>query len=151
MITDQPEIKIVSKGWGFEKWITNTEKYCGKLLYVIKGKKCSLHYHKLKDETFFIHSGKVILYYSDSIEAIKNTIKMADPAMVASYLYNSDIINRQAAQKLEGLNKVVLKRGDNFYIPAQRVHQILAIEDSEIYEFSTQHFDTDSHRIIKGD
>jgi len=25
------------------------------------------------------------------------------------------------------------------------------LEDSELFEFSTQHFDSDSHRIIKGD
>ena len=25
------------------------------------------------------------------------------------------------------------------------------IEDTELFEFSTQHFDEDSHRIIKGD
>ncbi|KKK74037.1 hypothetical protein LCGC14_2887800, partial [marine sediment metagenome] len=24
-------------------------------------------------------------------------------------------------------------------------------EDTELYEFSTQHFDSDSHRLIKGD
>jgi hypothetical protein len=26
-----------------------------------------------------------------------------------------------------------------------------ALEDSELFEFSTQHFDSDSHRLIKGD
>ena len=47
------KIKIVPKGWGYEKWIVNTEEYCGKLLHLIKGKKCSWHYHTLKDETFY--------------------------------------------------------------------------------------------------
>jgi len=28
---------------------------------------------------------------------------------------------------------------------------ILALEESEIYEFSTQHFESDSYRLIKGD
>ena len=37
------EIKFVPKGWGFEKWFHNSEKYCGKLLYFVKGKKCSYH------------------------------------------------------------------------------------------------------------
>jgi hypothetical protein len=26
-----------------------------------------------------------------------------------------------------------------------------ALEDTELFEFSTQHFDSDSHRILKGD
>jgi hypothetical protein len=31
------------------------------------------------------------------------------------------------------------------------VHQMVALEDAELFEFSTQHFDSDSHRIAKGD
>ena len=27
------EIKHVPKGWGYEKWIVNTEEYCGKLFF----------------------------------------------------------------------------------------------------------------------
>ncbi len=49
------------------------------------------------------------------------------------------------------LEFVILERGDNFYIPANRVHQMVALEDTELFEFSTQHFDEDSYRIIKGD
>ena len=39
-------IKYVPKGWGYEKWIANCEKYCGKLLFIAKDKQCSWHYHK---------------------------------------------------------------------------------------------------------
>ena len=60
------EIKIVPKGWGYEKWIVNTDEYCGKLLHFIKGKKCSWHYHKLKDETFYLQEGKLLVKYSDN-------------------------------------------------------------------------------------
>ena len=62
-------IKYVPKGWGYEKWIANCEKYCGKLLFIAKDKQCSWHYHKLKDEVFFIQSGKIkfcLLYTSPS-------------------------------------------------------------------------------------
>ena len=52
-------VKHVPKGWGYEKWIVNNEKYCGKLLFFEKGKKCSWHYHKLKHETFYLHSGRI--------------------------------------------------------------------------------------------
>ena len=34
-------IAIYPKGWGYEKWIVNKDEYCGKLLHIIKGKKCS--------------------------------------------------------------------------------------------------------------
>ena len=59
-------INFVPKGWGFEKWIVNCEEYCGKLLYFAKDKKCSWHYHKIKDEVFYIQSGKILVKYSDS-------------------------------------------------------------------------------------
>jgi quercetin dioxygenase-like cupin family protein len=114
------EIKFVSKGWGFEKWIVNTEEYCGKLLYFAKGKKCSWHYHELKDETFYIQSGKIILKYN----------------------YSDDI---------ESSKEIVLERGDKYHIYRGLRHQMLALEDTELFEFSTQHFDSDSYRVQKGD
>jgi quercetin dioxygenase-like cupin family protein len=114
------QINFVPKGWGFEKWIVNTEEYCGKLLYFVKGKKCSWHYHKLKDETFYIQSGKILLKYSDSDEMI-----YAD--------------------------EIILNRGDKFHIYRGLRHQMFALEDTELFEFSTQHFDEDSHRLERGD
>jgi hypothetical protein len=30
-------------------------------------------------------------------------------------------------------------------------HQMYALEDTELFEFSTQHFDSDSNRISPGD
>ena len=113
-------IKIVSKGWGFEKWIVNNEKYCGKLLYLIKGKKCSWHFHKIKEETFYIQSGKILLKWSDEDE-------------------------------IEKAKEVTLGPGDSWHVHIGQRHQMYALEDTELFEFSTQHFDEDSYRIIKGD
>lgn len=53
--------EIHEKVWGKEEWIVNTPAYCGKFLYLKKGKRCSMHYHKNKDETFYILSGKVLM------------------------------------------------------------------------------------------
>jgi D-beta-D-heptose 7-phosphate kinase/D-beta-D-heptose 1-phosphate adenosyltransferase len=57
--------KIVEKDWGYEEWIVNGELYCGKKLVVgekwggvSKGK---YHFHKKKDETFYILKGNLIL------------------------------------------------------------------------------------------
>jgi len=114
------EIKFVPKGWGFEKWIVNCDEYCGKLLYFVKGKKCSWHYHKLKDEVFYIQSGAVIVRFSDDDD-------------------------------IENSTSVVLRKGDNFHVYRGLRHQMEALEDTELFEFSTQHFDSDSYRIQKGD
>lgn len=52
-------LAIISKVWGYEKWLENNEKYCSKLLYLKKGYQCSLHYHKNKDEMFIVLKGNV--------------------------------------------------------------------------------------------
>ena len=53
-------IKIVPKVWGEEHWIVNKE-YCGKKLLLKKGYRCSTHYHKKKDETFYVIKGRVLM------------------------------------------------------------------------------------------
>ena len=119
------EIKFVPKGWGFEKWIVNKEEYCGKLLYFVKGKRCSWHYHELKDETFFIQSGRVLVYYS----------------------WDDVLYDKGCCMAKE----ITLGPGDNFHIPRGLRHQVIALEDTELFEFSTQHFDEDSIRVHNGD
>ena len=114
------EIKHVPKGWGYEKWIVNTDLYCGKLLYLRAGKRCSWHYHRQKDETFYIQSGEVLLIYGDDNDMEKAKMK-------------------------------ILKPGDKFYVYPGLRHQMQARVDTELFEFSTQHFDEDSNRIEAGD
>lgn len=52
---------------------------------------------------------------------------------------------------LDEANEVILERGDKFHVYRGLRHQMFAMEDTDMFEFSTQHFDSDSHRIIKGD
>lgn len=47
--------------WGYEVRAINTDDYCGKLLVYTNDAKSSLHYHKIKDETFFCLAGEVSL------------------------------------------------------------------------------------------
>jgi len=56
----------VDKGWGYEIiWATN-EKYAGKILVFEKpGAKFSMHFHKEKDETWFVNAGSFRLIYCD--------------------------------------------------------------------------------------
>ena len=115
-----PEMKFVKKGWGHELWIVNKKEYCGKLLFFEKGKRCSWHKHKIKDEVFYLQSGKLLVKFSEY-----DDIDLAE--------------------------EITLEPGQNFYIYQGLRHQMIALEDSELFEFSTEHFDSDSHRIVKGD
>ena len=77
------------KGWGYELWIHNDSRYCGKMLYFNKGKKCSFHYHKKKHETFYLQSGKLILRYgmSDDLnDAVEELLTPGDTFEVLPYL-----------------------------------------------------------------
>jgi mannose-6-phosphate isomerase-like protein (cupin superfamily) len=50
--------KRVEKKWGYELWIHNDTDYCGKLLVFTKsGNKFSMHYHMIKDETWYVQKG----------------------------------------------------------------------------------------------
>ena len=62
---DVPGASVVEKGWGYEKWIVNTPEYCGKILHVEKGKRCSWHYHLVKEETFYVQSGRVMVFIGE--------------------------------------------------------------------------------------
>ena len=109
---------FVQKPWGSETWIVNNAKYCGKLLRINKDHKSSWHYHKIKDEVMYVHTGKVLIRYG----------------------YNENI-NHITTQD------ILLLPGQSFHIPTGLIHQIWALEDTELFEFSTQHFDEDSIRL----
>tara|TARA_Y100000310_G_scaffold140279_1_gene139639 strand:+ start:4829 stop:5128 length:300 start_codon:yes stop_codon:yes gene_type:complete len=98
----------------------NKPEYCGKPLFFEKGKKCSWHYHRLKDEVFYLQSGKLLVKYGTTDD-------------------------------IEEAEEIILEPGQNFHVFTGLRHQMLALEDSELFEFLIQHFDSDSHRITKGD
>lgn len=109
-------VNLVKKTWGSELWIANNELYCGKILRFDKGKKCSLHYHARKTESFYLRSGRIQMRVMDSPD--------------------SDVVE-----------EFVLEAGDCMDLPPGLVHQMVALEAAELFEFSTQHFDEDSHRL----
>ena len=70
---------MVKKGWGYEIiWATN-EKYCGKIMVFEKaGNKFSLHFHREKDETWFVNSGKFLLRWIDTETATLYTKELTE-------------------------------------------------------------------------
>lgn len=69
----------VDKGWGFELiWATN-DKYCGKIMVFEKvGSKFSLHFHKEKDETWFVNNGRFLLKWIDTSNAQLNELELKE-------------------------------------------------------------------------
>ena len=54
------DITRVDKPWGYELHWAKTDRYVGKLIHVNAGHALSLQYHNLKDETIYLHSGKLL-------------------------------------------------------------------------------------------
>ena len=110
---------IVPKGWGNELIIENNEMYCGKLLKFKKGCKFSMHYHMVKDETWYVEKGEFIYRWIDTETAEVKIVR----------LYPKDIVRQRPGQP----------------------HQLEALTDGIVFEVSTQHEDSDSYRVFKGD
>lgn len=118
-------VKIVPKGWGEERWLHNDELYCGKILVLKGGKHCSLHYHKLKTETFYVAKGRLQMELTDLENALKT------PPEIREIFHMSE--------------------GDTLLLKPGMVHRFTGIADETlIMEFSTQHFDEDSYRVVGG-
>ena len=66
---------FVEKGWGSELIWATTDKYCGKLMNFKEGAKFSMHFHREKEESWYVLSGKF-------------TVKFIDTATADEYLEN---------------------------------------------------------------
>jgi uncharacterized RmlC-like cupin family protein len=60
----------IDKGWGHEQIIVSNLHYCLKFLVFEKeGAQCSMHFHKNKDESWFLNEGNFKLRWIDTQNA----------------------------------------------------------------------------------
>ena len=55
------ETRRVEKPWGHELIFAHTDHYVGKVLFVRAGQALSLQYHEVKDEAWYVESGRATL------------------------------------------------------------------------------------------
>ena len=55
------EPRKVEKPWGHELIWAETERYVGKVLFVKAGESLSLQFHRIKDESWLVQSGRAKL------------------------------------------------------------------------------------------
>lgn len=60
----------VEKPWGWELVWAEAEAYVGKLLFVKAGASLSLQFHRVKDESWYVQSGRAQLQLGEPGEAI---------------------------------------------------------------------------------
>jgi len=64
------EPRRVDKPWGHELIWALTDEYCGKLLVVNAGQSLSLQFHREKDESWLVQSGRAKLELSRAGDAV---------------------------------------------------------------------------------
>jgi mannose-6-phosphate isomerase-like protein (cupin superfamily) len=72
-------VNYFEKDWGYEFVFANNDKYCGKIIFVEYGKyssKGNFHYHKKKDETFFVIDGILGIDFFDDEDGVFNSITL---------------------------------------------------------------------------
>ncbi len=55
-------IKKITKPWGYELLLEKNKKYVLKKLYMKKGHRCSLQFHKIKKETIYVLKGQLKIH-----------------------------------------------------------------------------------------
>lgn len=67
-------IQKVEKPWGYELIWAKTKDYVGKLLHIQQGHKLSLQYHREKEETIFLQSGKMNFIFENDAGELKEVL-----------------------------------------------------------------------------
>jgi mannose-6-phosphate isomerase-like protein (cupin superfamily) len=70
----------VDKPWGWELVWAETDQYVGKVLFVKAGESLSLQFHRVKDEAWYVQSGRAKIELGDAGAAILNEEVVTAPA-----------------------------------------------------------------------
>ena len=90
MSTDSPNLlnldawatdaRRVDKPWGWELIWAETERYVGKVLFVRAGESLSLQFHRVKDEAWYVQSGRAKIELGTAGDAVLKEEIVAAPA-----------------------------------------------------------------------
>jgi mannose-6-phosphate isomerase len=67
------EPRRVEKPWGWELIWAHADAYVGKVLFVRAGHSLSLQFHRVKDESWYVESGRAKLELGDAGETMLQT------------------------------------------------------------------------------
>lgn len=130
-------IKTVLKGWGREDWIQNNQLYCAKLMTLNPYKKCSWHFHWVKDETFFNHGNAPFL------------LSVVDSDLVKYWLTHQVDLDSAVDS---ACTVYTIHPNESFRIPPHTLHRFQGLGDrASFLETSTHHREEDVYRVRRGD
>ena len=88
------EPRKVEKPWGWELIWAVADDYVGKVLFVKAGESLSLQFHREKDESWYVQSGRAQLELGDAGQAILNSEVIATGAC---FRYRPGTVHRVTA------------------------------------------------------
>jgi len=68
----------VEKPWGYELHWALTDRYVGKVLHVNAGHALSLQYHRRKDETILLWSGRILMEIQEAAGLARREMQPGD-------------------------------------------------------------------------
>jgi quercetin dioxygenase-like cupin family protein len=94
-----------------------------------------------------LYCGKILHFKKSARFSMHYHLKKKETWYVASGKFQFKYIDTRTADILE----TTLETGDTITNEVGEPHQIICLEEGDIFEVSTTHHDDDSYRIIKGD
>ena len=94
-----------------------------------------------------LYCGKILHFHKGAKFSMHFHMKKMETWHVTSGLFTFRWINTENADVIEE----TLKPGDTITNKIGEPHQIICLEEGDVFEVSTTHFDSDSYRVAKGD
>jgi len=94
-----------------------------------------------------LYCGKILHFNAGAKFSMHYHLKKKESWYVASGKFIFKYIDTRTADILE----TTLGVGDSITNEIGEPHQIICVEEGDVFEVSTQHFDSDSYRVMKGD
>ena len=119
------EPRRVDKPWGYELIWALSEAYCGKVLFVKAGEKLSLQFHREKDESWYVQSGRAELQVGAVGEAV---LKSEIVAAGAALRFRPGTVHRVKALE----DTTILE------VSTAEIHDVVRLEDAYGREGTTE-------------
>jgi quercetin dioxygenase-like cupin family protein len=110
----QDEVIRVEKPWGYELHWAKTDRYVGKLIHVNAGHALSLQYHNVKDETIYLHAGRLLFEIDEGARRVSREMRPGERVHIAP-----KTVHRMTA----------IEDSDIFEVSTPELHDVVRLED----------------------
>ena len=107
-------MQVIEKPWGREEVIEINERYMMKKLTMWAGHRCSLQYHNVKDETIYLHSGRLLFEIEEGGQIQQREMQPGERVHITP-----KTVHRMTA----------LEDSDIFEVSTPELHDVVRLED----------------------